>query len=429
VTAEKPRQIAMRVLKRSFEEPKFLDDLLEEELRHLTLKPQDRGLVKELVFGISRWQSALDWLIARKSTLQPKPEVEILLRMGLYQIFWLERIPEHAAVHETVELAKANGFPRQANFINAVLRGFLREREATQKALEVLKADEPAKGYSHPDWLCERWRRRWDGEKLQKLLEWNNSSPPTYARVNTLKTDAAQLAAKWKEEGVEFTPRQWDWVGDGLLFELVSHPSLAALPSFQEGLFYVQDPSTLLAVVSLAPEPGETILDMCAAPGGKTTMIAQLMRNEGSIVAQDPNNTRRDLVRENCQRLGVTNVQMVHPGVNPRQEKPFDRILVDAPCSNTGVMRRRIDVRWRLRGEEIDRLRETQSYLLRQGARQLRPGGRLVYSTCSIEPEENGDVVKEFLEGHRNFVMDYERSLLPFIDGVDGAYVARLRKL
>jgi 16S rRNA (cytosine967-C5)-methyltransferase len=429
VIEEKPRQIAMRILKRGFGEDKFLEDVLEEELRGVTLKPQDRGLIKELVFGIARWQSALDWLIAKKAVMQPKPEVEVLLRLGLYQIFWLDRIPAHAAVHETVELAKKTGFPRQANFINAVLRGFLREREQTLKALEELKAEEPSKAFSHPEWLCERWRRRWDGEKLRKLLEWNNSSPPTYARVNTLKTDAEKLAAKWKEEGVEFVPRQWDWIGEGLMFELTSHPSLATLPSFVEGFFYVQDPSTLLAVVALAPEAGETVLDMCAAPGGKSTMMAQLMRNEGHIVAQDPHNARRDMVRENCLRLGVTNVQMIHPGVSTKQEKDYDRILVDAPCSNTGVMRRRVDVRWRLRSEEIARLHETQSYLLRQGARQLKRGGRIVYSTCSIEPEENGDVVQEFLDGHKNFVMDYERSLVPFADGVDGAYVARLRKI
>ena len=137
---------------------------------------------------------------------------------------------------------RPRAFPARPKFINAVLRNFLREREQTQKALAELKNENPALGYSHPEWLCERWRRRWDGEKLQRLLQWNNTPPTTYARVNTLKTDTERLAARWKEEGVEFLPRQWDWIGEGLVFELTSHPSLATLPSFQEGLFYVQDP-------------------------------------------------------------------------------------------------------------------------------------------------------------------------------------------
>ena len=229
-----------------------------------------------------------------------------------------------------------------------------------------------------------------------------------------------------------------DWLEENLVFELKSHPPLASLESFRDGWFYIQDPSTLLAVRELAPQPGETILDLCAAPGGKTTFIAQLMGNQGRIVAQDVSEDRLQLIRENCLRLGVTCVETVvvipagvqalacSPSTLKRELQLFDRILVDAPCSNTGVMRRRVDLRWRISPEEIERLRATQLDLLKLAATKLKPGGVLVYSTCSLEPEENSEVVKEFLREHKYFQLESERELLPFVDNVDGAFVAKL---
>jgi 16S rRNA (cytosine967-C5)-methyltransferase len=183
-------------------------------------------------------------------------------------------------------------------------------------------------------------------------------------------------------------------------------------------------------VRELNPQPGESVLDLCAAPGGKTTFIAQLMQNRGRITAQDAQPDRLELIRENCARLGVTCVEasVAPSGVIANPAKKFDRILVDAPCSNTGVMRRRIDLRWRIRVEEIERLRAGQLELLRQAAPRLKPGGTMVYSTCSLEPEENTEVVKQFLAEHADFTLERERELLPFADGVDGAYVAQLKK-
>jgi 16S rRNA (cytosine967-C5)-methyltransferase len=206
------------------------------------------------------------------------------------------------------------------------------------------------------------------------------------------------------------------------------HPAFSQLASFQDGWFYVQDPSTLLASQELDPQPGENVLDLCAAPGGKTTLLAQRMQNCGCILAQDIHPDRLQLVRDNCARLGVTNVEsrLVSDSDAATARHKFDRVLVDAPCSNTGVMRRRVDLRWRLRPEEIQRLSADQLELLRRAAGQLKPGGTLVYSTCSLEPEENQAVVEKFLAEHCEFRLDRERTLLPFVDGVDGAYVARL---
>jgi 16S rRNA (cytosine967-C5)-methyltransferase len=430
VSEQKPRQIATRLLLRWRDGRDYLEDLLDVEPAARALSGPDRGLLQELVYGVARRQLALDWLIARKTAAgrTQKPALRVLLQLGLYQMFWLERIPNHAAVHETVELAKQLGLGAQAGFINAVLRGFAREREATEKLLEELKVSQPALGHSHPDWLYQRWLARWGAEKTARLMDWNNTPPPTFARINRLKIDAAKLTAQWETEGVKFALCNWDWTGEGLVFRLESHPPLAGLRSFQAGLFYVQDPSTLFAVRELEPRPGETVLDLCAAPGGKTTFIAQLMENRGKIVARDNQPGRLELVRENCARLGVTCVELeaAAGGKSEIENLKFDRILVDAPCSNTGVMRRRVDLRWRIRPEEIERLCREQLKLLREAALQLKPGGTLVYSTCSLEPEENSGVLRQFLAEQSGFKLESERELLPFVDGVDGAYVAKL---
>jgi 16S rRNA (cytosine967-C5)-methyltransferase len=475
LTEQKPRQIAAQILQRRAAGADFVEDLLESALARAQLSAPDRGLCQELVYGVVRWQAALDFLIAQKTPGRTqKVGLQNLLRLGLYQIFWLDRIPNHAAVNETVEQAKQSGFGAQAGFVNAVLRGYLREFDATKTLLADLKTSQPHIGYSHPEWLVTRWQKRWGAEKAGQLMEWNNTAPKTFARVNELKfgvehdatddgrarhsvraegiatgsgahevtrptiKDAGELLTQWRDENVDYDFVRRDWLEENLVFELKSHPPLTKLASFQQGFFYIQDPSTLLAVRELDPQPGETILDLCAAPGGKLTYIAQLMRNQGRIVAHDTFPDRLKMIEENCARLGVTIAQTVLPStLDPRPlgapkrsdgGSTFDRILVDAPCSNTGVMRRRVDLRWRIRPEEIDRLRATQLGLLRQAATHLKPGGTLVYSTCSLEPEENESVVQEFLGGEPDFQLDAQRELVPFADATDGAYVAKLSK-
>ncbi len=410
----------------------YTETLLETALATARLSPADRGLCHELVCGVVRWQAALDRLIARKtdSSRELRPALRNLLQLGLYQIFWLDRIPPHAAVHETVEQAKRAGYHSQAGLINAVLRGYLREADEIKKILADMKISQPALGWSHPEWLVNKWRKQFGDEKTRVLLEWNNTPPKTFARVNTLKTDAGKLVERWREENVEYDFVTRDWTGENLSFELKAHPPLNSLGSLRDGWFYLQDPSTLLAPALLGAQPGETILDMCAAPGGKTTFIAQLMNNEGKIVACDLDPTRLRLVKDNCARLGVTCAEVSLPStINPQLSTNFDRILIDAPCSNTGVMRRRVDLRWRISEAEILRLQKAQLELLNQAAPQLKPGGVIVYSTCSLEPEENFEVVKQFLAANPNFKLETERQLLPFADGVDGAYVARLARI
>ncbi len=397
--------------------------LTERNLLATQLRGSDRGLVMELVYGVVRWRLALDWLIAQKTDgRQQKELLQILLRVGLYQIFWLDRIPDHAAVNETVEMAKRLGFGPQSGFINAILRQYIRDKASVRNTLEHLKTKDPSAGFSHPSWIIDRWTKRWGSEKTHTLLALNNQPPLTFARLNSLVCNAKDLEAAWEEERVKFQQRNFDWTLPHTVYELSSHPPIAELPSFQKGWFYIQDPSTLLAPNLMEPQPGQSILDLCAAPGGKTTYIAQLIQNNGQIVAEDENPLRLKLVQENCTRLKVTCVsyQAIHDG--------YDSILIDAPCSNTGVMRRRVDLRWRLSPEELSSFAKTQLALLNKCVPLLKSGGALVYSTCSIEPEENTAVANTFLEQHPQFTLETERELIPFVYGTDGAYAARFRK-
>ena len=417
MSGQKPREIAVRILQRRERGEDFVETIAEKELAGAKLSPQDRGLAMELAYGCVRRQRTLDYLIERKAPgRQQKPVLQILLRLGLYQIFFLDRVPEHAAVHETVELAKRLGFGPQAGFVNAVLRGYLRERG---ESVKMLGAADPAVAESHPDWLWARWSERWGAEDARSLLKINNTPPPVFARANTLRGPVDALTAAWQSEGVNFKARQFDW--SPLVFELTGHPPIATLPSFQKGHFYLQDPSTLLAPKELGARSGETILDLCAAPGGKTTYIAQVTSNQAMIVAEDVQPARLALVKENVERLGAK----VEIG-SAAPDRKFDRILIDAPCSNTGVLRRRVDLRWRIKETEVQRLAGTQLNLLEQATRRLRPTGTILYSTCSLEPEENQQLVQNFLSSHKDFRLEHERELLPFREGVDGAYVARL---
>ncbi len=421
----------MRVLLRRLQTNAFVEDLFEEALVGTKMRPDDRRLAQEMVYGCVRWQGTLDWLIARKTDTRPQqPPIQVFLRLGLYQLFFLDRVPPHAACFETVELAKRQGFTLQASFINAILRRYSDELLPVKQQLAELQAAQPHIGYSHPEWLVQKWTERWGAEDTRKLLEWNNTPPLTHVRVNTLKTTPAALLDRWRlHENVEYDFIRCPW-GEDHVFALKTHPSLAMMDSFRAGGFYVQDPSTLLAVQALDAWAGESILDLCAAPGGKTAYIAQKMENDGELLACDSSADRLKLVTENCARLGVTCVKTLALGDHPEAtlfQMKFDKVLVDAPCSNTGVLRRRLDLRWRIKPEEITRLRETQAKLIRLAAAHLKPGGTLVYSTCSLEAEENSEVVKEFLAAHPRFKLESERDLLPFRDGVDGAYVAKLK--
>ena len=403
-----------------------METLLEAAFEKANLKSEDRRFLQELVYGVVRWELTLDWLIGEKTGGKPqKGIVQNLLRLALYQMFWLERVPSYAAVNESVEICKQRGLESQAKFINAVLRGYGREMELTRQRLDELRLRKPWLGFSHPEWLYKRWEKQCGAQKAVRLLEWNNAPPPTYARVNTLKTDPDSLVRKWTEEAVVFEETRWNWVSAKTVYLLRTHPPFHVMESFRSGSFYIQDPSTLLAPSLLDAQKGESVLDVCAAPGGKTTYVAQLLQNEGRVAARDVEPARLKLVEENAARLGASCVSTDAADAG----RLFDRVLVDAPCSNTGVMRRRIELRWRIKPEEIKRLSIMQLDILKKAVERTRPGGVLVYSTCSLEREENQAVVGQFLAAAKDFRLDLEKELTPMNDQVDGAYCARLKRL
>ena len=380
------------------------------------------------MLGVIRHRAWLDWLIEQKTAGRRQAQLtQILLRLGLYQIFHLDRIPEHAAVNETVATARRHDLGSQAGFINAVLRSCLREKDIWLKRLAKLRESNPAIGYSHPTWLVQRWQDRW--RNCVPLLEWNNLPALVYARRNPLRVAAQELEAQWEEEEVLFESVKQSWLKAGVVYRIRNNGSPASLPSFLQGKFYIQDPSTLAAVQELDPQPKENILDLCAAPGGKTTAIAQRMQDEGAVLAVDIDERRLERLCENTKRLGLKCIQpkALHQ-IDLNRAGPFDRILIDAPCSNTGVMRRRVDVRWRLNAREIPALANAQLDLLSRAAPLLKPAGIMVYSTCSIETEENEGVINAFLRKHRSFKQASCRTLTPMQDGVDGAFVARLHR-
>ena len=421
------RSVALAILLQREEPGDFLEHRLDRVPGFQALSDTDRRLSREIAFGVLRNRSVLDHLIARRTDGRPqRPVLRGILQMGLYQLLFLDRVPDHAVVNEAVQLARQRGFSAQSGFVNAVLRGVTRDREACRQALQTLKQQDPALGWSHPDWLVRRWAAGIGAEDLERLLAWNNSAPTTCVRVHRLRISPQDLKARWKAEGVEATPLPVDWADPDTVFALVRHPVLETLASFRDGGFYVQDPSTLMAVQLLDPQPGERILDLCAAPGGKTLAIAERLRGKGGLVAHDAHPGRLELVRENARRLGAEGIEICP---DPELGGPgvlFDRVLVDAPCSNTGVLRRRVELRWRLQPDQISRLAGEQLRLLARASGLVRPGGVLVYSTCSLEPEENERVVEAFLQAHPGWTEVARRALHPVRDQVDGAFAARL---
>jgi 16S rRNA (cytosine967-C5)-methyltransferase len=413
------RELAIDLLNRWPKSRQLADDLLKIALDGSTLQGSDRAFVTELFYGCLRQKLALEFLIRQLANIPPQPIVANILQLGLYQLFYL-KTPAHAAVNETVTLAKTQAHASEAKFVNAILRRAEREHDAFQARLEATRKTAPWIYYSHPRWLWERWSTRLGRESAASLCEWNNQPPSIYIRINTLKT-----STKPAEIDAEPTAHPLCW-------RVPNASGLFQGKAFADGEFYVQDPSTLTAVDVLDPQRGESVLDMCAAPGGKTTYLAQKMQNRGRIIAADLSSSRLALVGENCRRLGVSIVATLacegtHLDRCLRGEQ-FDRVLVDAPCSNTGVLRRRADLRWRIEESEIRKLATLQEKLLAVAAPFVKPQSVLVYSTCSLEEEENQHVVDRFGRSHPEFTLEATQSIIPPRDGMDGAFVARFRK-
>jgi 16S rRNA (cytosine967-C5)-methyltransferase len=407
------RETALAALRLWRKEKRFADSIISGLLADADLTLSDRAFALELFYGVLRNLTLLDFWVGCLRASRIESNVRDILRVGLYQFFLL-KTPPHAAVYETVAVAP----PKQRSIVNAVLRAATRQRN---ELLAHANAQPLFVRTSHPQFVVERWQQQFGAEYAEELCKWNNRPAPMYGRINRLKIDLVTFPKLY--------PDSRSVSGNPDFVEFNTLPT-AALDS---GHCYIQDPSTAIACQLLDPKPGEKILDACAAPGGKAAYLAQLMQNRGVIIACDRDPERLQILKGNVSRLGATIVRAVrhdwtrnHLPEEILSIAPFDRVLLDAPCTNTGVIRRRIDVRWRLRPDDFRRMSSEQLSISRAVFRLLKPGGILVYSTCSLEPEENENVVRELRAELSVLGLEAKKDSLPFRDGFDGAFSAKL---
>ncbi|NVN90010.1 MAG: 16S rRNA (cytosine(967)-C(5))-methyltransferase RsmB [Desulfuromonadales bacterium] len=446
MNSSNPRQAACSVLLKIAKEGCFADQLMDRELTGGRLSGPDRGLFAELVFGVLRRQGTLDHILAGLVT-QPlaklEPQVLIFLRVGLYQLVYLDRIPESAAVNESVNLVK-NVLPRASGLVNAVLRNYLRHKDTvTFPDPLTAPAASIAARHSHPAWLVKLWFSQLGEEETEHLAEASSRQPPLTLRANTLRISRDELMSRFADNGISAIPCRFSPHG----FQVEGRHHIPGLPGFREGLFTVQDEASQMASLLLNPQPGERVLDACAAPGGKTTHLAQLMDNRGELLAMDVAGSKLPLILETARRLGISIIRtraadLLNAAAFPADA--FDRVLLDAPCSGLGVIRRNPEAKWRLTSADITRLAATQHSLLKNAVRMLKPGGVLLYSTCSTTVEENESVVLDFLSRRPDCVLENLVDIFPEYGelftaqgmfrawphrhGMDGFFAARLRK-
>jgi len=386
----------------------------------------DRPIVMELVYGtVRRWRT-LTWVLRKAVEGKAEKAAEPFLLIGIYQILFMSDMAEYAAVNETVEASKKKLSKHGAGFVNAVLRRVLRGKQAI---LSELKAESVAIRESHPDVLVDKWRERLTPGKTVRLCKWNNSPADVIICVNTTRLEIEKYQSMLKERGIEATPHAFVPQRCLVLPRGIAVPDL---PGYADGLFTVQDPSMLTPVRFLALQRSDHVLDACAAPGGKAMLIAQKLGPEGELVAMDLHEDRLVQLRENFSRMKLTNVKTLagdaSDPVKVLGDMRFDRILADVPCTNTGVLRRRPDARWRFTRERLKSMVSTQRAILDGLAPFLNSGGTLVYSTCSIEWEEGSELIAEWIKVHKEFRLDRELSLFPPETQTDGIYAARLVK-
>ncbi|SEJ11367.1 NusB antitermination factor [Propionispira arboris] len=438
------REIALKIINDVHTNDAYANVSLTRELRKHEVSDQDRRFVTELVYGCVKAGDSLDWILSQYINRPIKkiaPIIQDVLRLGIYQIFFMDKVPESAACNQSVELAKKYGHIGTVKFVNAVLRNAVRQPEKAVYPNGKGQATKyAALAYNHPEWLVKRWIKEFGYDMAVKLCEFNNTNAALSIRTNTLKTNRSDLMNILSAEQV--VCYESEWTPEGLVCQ--SHPAMDQIKSLTEGLFQVQDESSMLVAHVLDPQPGEFIIDTCSAPGGKTTHIAALMQNKGRVLATDIYEHKLKRVNENAERLGIQIIQtelLDATQIGDVYEQQADRVLVDAPCSGLGVLRRKPDARWKKSPALLVELPKLQIEILKSAAKAVKPGGVLVYSTCTIAKEENQTVVNLFLADHPEFELEqtgqflpYAKQkttmvqLLPHIAGTDGFFIARMKR-
>ena len=432
----------MKILYQIETEETFADQAILSFVRDLYLSSLDRRFISQLVHGTTKMRRRLDYMLGlfiERKLEELTSWIRNILRMGLYQIDFLDKVPERAAVDESVKLAKKFGHRGTVALVNAVLRNYLRDRgRITFPSREENQIENIALFYSFPDWMVEDWLELFGEEQTVTLCETFNKRPQLCCRLNSLRIDQGGLEEIFKREKIKFKPGRFL---QGF-YTVESKIDLERFAPLQKGLVYFQDESAGLPVMLLDPQPGERILDLCAAPGGKSTFVAEKMQDQGMVLAVDASMQKLKTLKENCQRLGVSSVALCRADARDFRCNDVDRILVDAPCSALGTLGRNSDARWRKQKEDLLRLQKLQLEILSNAAGLLKKGGVLVYSTCTITPEENDRVIEKFLGIRKDFrlrdssefvdpgVVDQNGMVrtLPHIHKTDGSFACRLEK-
>jgi 16S rRNA (cytosine967-C5)-methyltransferase len=426
------RRLAAEILLSVDTRKSYADVLLDHRLKSTSLSPRDRALLTELLYGTLRWRARLDAYLKQlvnRPLEDTDPFIRNLLRLTLYQLLFLNRIPEYAAVNDAVELAKAHGGRKPASFTNGVLRSFLRKKpELPTPNQKDLSVSELARYWSHPEWLVSQWLEYFGTAEIEALLKANNDAAPLVLRVNRLKRGREALVDLLRSGTVEAWPTRWSPRG----ITIQSGIPVRQLPGFQDGLFQIQGEASQLISYIVAPQPGERILDACAAPGGKTTHLAELMNDSGEIIAADVSSRSLEKMAENVTRLGLKSIRTFQADLSQEWpeaiRRPYDRILVDAPCSGLGTLRSHPEIKWNRNKGDINRLARLQKRILARAALHLKRGGVLVYATCTLSRDENENVVESFLADHKEFTLDDAAAYIPETakDMVRGSYFLAL---
>jgi len=445
--ADKAREEALKIIYKINEKNAYSGITVNEYIKRFKPDYRDRMFISELVYGSVRWKKRIDHVIKSFSRVRIKkisPWIMNILRLGIYQILFMDSVPESASCNESVKLAKKYGHNASSGYVNAILRNVARNISNIEYPdRENSPVEYFSIIYSHPEWLVKRYLKLYGNDFTERLLCANNENPPFTIRANILKATPDKLLELLKKSG--FNCKSGSYVKDAIV---VDNPAgIFESDIYRGGFFQVQDESSMIAVKMLDPKPGEYIIDVCAAPGGKSAYAAGLMKNQGRIMAWDIHSQRLQLINNTVKRLGIDIVEIMQRDAVEIDRKNIgkaDRVIVDAPCSGLGTIRRRPDIKWSRREEDIVKLAKIQYDILVSSSKYVRNGGIIVYSTCTTEPEENEMIIKRFLENNKEFaICDLKDNteqvlantlkkgyigLFPHIHGTDGFYAAKLYK-
>lgn len=444
-----PREVSLKILYDITQKGGYSNITINKYLEMYKLNHIDRGFITELVYGTIKWKHTIDYIIQQYTKVKfskISPWILNIIRIGTYQLFYMTKVPDTAACNESVKLSKKYGHQASSKFVNGILRNISRNKDNIQYPS---KDKEPVKylsiKYSYPEWLITRWVKNLGYEFTESFINKSNEVPETTLRVNDLKTNKEELKNELKLLNIE--TEDGLYLDDAIVIRRAS--SIVSLEPFKKGFFQIQDESSMLAVKVLEPKSNELVIDVCSAPGGKATYIAQLMKNKGKVIARDVHPHKIKLIQEAANRLGLDIIETEEFDATLVDEKYMgraDKVLVDAPCSGYGIIRKKPDIKWKKEESTNNDLKKLQLKILSNASKYVKLGGNIVYSTCTIEKEENEEIVMKFLNQHKEFeLIDISEmlpkallkesakkgyvQLYPNIDNIDGFFIAKMVRI